>query len=393
MRFLHTSDWHLGRLFHGVHLTDDQAHLLDQLVALAREARVDAVIVAGDVYDRAVPPPEAVRLLDEVLERLVREVGTRVVVVAGNHDSPERVEFGSRIFEEQGLLVAGNVTATARSARLADGAGDVVIHALPYAEPASVRGVFADETLRDHDVSLRRQLDAIRATTPAGARSVVIAHAFVVGGEESPSERPLSIGGAGTVGADAFGGFTYAALGHLHRPQEVGSGRVVYSGSLLKYSFDEADHAKSVALVEIGADGEIRSERVRLSPRRDVRRVSGTLRELLDGADVGPREDYLEVTILDQGGLFEPMTRLREVLPNVLSLRRVDVPAGRGSDRPARERSPRRDELELFSDFHADVANRVLEPGERDFLVRLLADLRRREREAPGAAESAGGEA
>src|SRR4051812_41040972 len=202
MRFLHTADWHLGRLFHGVHLTDDQRHVLEQVVEIARDGQPDVVLVAGDVYDRAVPPPEAVELLDEVLSRLVLDLKLPVVLIAGNHDSPGRLHFGSRLLAGRRLYVTGTMAATCEPMVLADGDGAVHVYAIPYAEPATVRQCLECHSVIDHDSAMRATLDRVRAGCPVGARGVIVAHAFVAGGRECESERPLSVGGAGTVGLD-----------------------------------------------------------------------------------------------------------------------------------------------------------------------------------------------
>src|SRR4051794_34974326 len=282
LRFLHTADWHLGRLFHGVHLTDDQRHVLGQFVDLARDTKPDVILIAGDIYDRAVPPPEAVELLDEVLSRLVIDLKVPVVLIAGNHDSPGRLHFGSRLLAGRRLYVTGTLPRSPQSCEplvLCDDHGPVHFYAVPYAEPATVRSCLGCDELPDHDAAMRALLTQIRSTHPPAARAVLVAHAFVAGGTGCESERPLSVGGAGTVAPDAFAGFHYAALGPLHRPQSLNGGSLRYSGSLLKYSFDETAGGKSVELVEMAADGSCRCETFPLTARRDVRRIEGLLED------------------------------------------------------------------------------------------------------------------
>src|SRR3954469_1223090 len=239
MRFIHTADWHLGRLFHGVHLTNDQHHALMQLVDLVKQERPDAVLVAGDIYDRAIPPPEAVELLDEVLCKLVIDLKIPVVLIAGNHDSPQRLNFGSRLLANRRLYVPENLPRKCESVVFGDARGPVHVYALPYSEPMIVRQCLDCEDVVDHDSAMRALVAQIKAVHSNGDRKILMAHAFVAGGSECESERPLSVGGAGTVDAANFGGFNYVALGHLHCPQRIGGGEVRYSGSLLKYSFDE----------------------------------------------------------------------------------------------------------------------------------------------------------
>ena len=375
MKLLHTSDWHLGRLFHGVHLTEDQAHLLDQIVEIARQEKPDAVLVAGDVYDRAVPPPDAVRLLDDVLSRLVLGLQVPVIVIAGHHDSPQRMGFGARLLSGARLHVAGPVAAEVAPVVLADRDGAVHVYPLPYADPAEVRGALSDPALDTHQLAMQAQVQRIRARHPEGVRSVLVAHAFVAGGLESESERPLSIGGVDRVERETLESFSYVALGHLHRPQSA-SARARYSGSLMKYSFAEAAGTRSVNLVQLDGAGACHVEAIELRPRRDVRMVRGTLAELLQG----PRtDDYLEVTLTDRGPVLDAMGRLREVYPNVLHHRRAELeaPAGGSAARDHRRISTQ----DLFAAFFQDATAAEMTGPEGEALREVLERLARAERE------------
>jgi exonuclease SbcD len=385
MRFLHTADWHLGRIFHQVHLTEDQAYVLEQVVDAAKEYRPDAVLVAGDVYDRAVPPPEAVELLDDVLSRLVLDVGVPVVLIAGNHDSPSRLAFGSRLLAGRGLHVIGDLAPVPRPLVLFDDAGPAHVVALPYAEPSRVRDRLGEAAAEahDHDAAMRILTGRIRESLPRDVRAVLVAHAFVAGGTASESERPLSVGGAEEVDPSAFEGFHYVALGHLHRPQTMNTDRIRYSGSLLKYSFSETDHAKSITLVELDGAGACRTERVALTPRRDVRRIEGLLDDLLRGPGPGENpEDYLLVTLLDKGPRLDPMGRLREVYPNALHIERsfgMPEAAGPGAHVDHRGMS----DTDLFATFFHEVTGEALSAVERRAFESQVESLRSEDREAP----------
>lgn len=381
MRFLHTADWHLGRVYHGVSLLDDQAHVLRDFVRLAGETRPDAILIAGDVYDRSVPPADAVRLLDEVLTELVVGLGIPVVLIAGNHDGPDRLAFGSSLLGRAGLTVRGPVEASVAPVRLRDAHGEVAIYPLPYAEPALVRSALGEDALADHHAALGAQLQAIRAAHAAGTRSVVVAHAFVLGGSESESERPLSVGGSGAVGAELFAGFNYVALGHLHRPQQAGGEHIHYSGSLLKYSFAEAGHAKSVNLVEMDAAGRCTVERVALAPRRDLRIVEGTLADIVAGAAADPgRDDYLLARLSDSGALLDAMGKLRTAYPNALAIERP-LHAGDGPGRAAADHRRIRIE-DLFASFYAETAGRPLEPEAIVTVQRIVGAIEQEARHA-----------
>jgi exonuclease SbcD len=408
MRFIHTADWHLGRLFHGVHLTDDQHHALMQVVEVVREERPDAVLVAGDIYDRAIPPPEAVELLDEVLCRLVIDLKVPVVLIAGNHDSAQRLHFGSRLLKDRRLYVTGNLPAKWESVVFGDGDGPVHVYAVPYCEPMIVRQGLACEEVVDHDSAMRAIVGRIAGGHPSGERKILMGHAFVAGGAECESERPLSVGGAGTVDVGSLSGFDYVALGHLHCPQRVqgservqGSGvrvqeEIRYSGSLLKYSFDEVGQAKGVYVVDMDEGGACAVKAVPIVPRRDVRKVEGVMEELLRGPGDGKSaEDYLEVTITDDGPVLDAIGRLREVYPNVMLIRRPERVNGVGAgDRPdIRGKTA----LQLFGAFYRHVTAEDLSAEQERAFVAVAEEMERAEREvaeekAKGKAQKAQGE-
>jgi len=377
MKFLHTADWHLGRIFHQVHLTADQAHVLDQIVAHAVAERVDAVIVAGDVYDRAVPPPEAVALLDRTWQRLVLDHAIPVVAIPGNHDSATRVGYGSALLARVGLHLVADFDAALRPLVI----GGVDLFALPFAEPAEVRAWSGDPAVRDHASALAVCIDRMRPHFTAGRPRVLVAHAFVAGAaRESESERPISVGGAGTVPVDAFRDFDYVALGHLHAAQQV-TPRCVYSGSPLKYSFSEADDAKSALLVALdpaapGAAPVLRP--LPLRPRRDVRNLEGTLADLLAAASADPgRDDYLRLTLTDDGPLLNALGRLREAYPNVLHLERRFLQTAAALQSPAGARRSDSTETELLAAFAREVLGAAPTPPELALVHAALTDLDR----------------
>ena len=323
MRFLHTADWHLGKLLHGVHLTNDQRGLLDQLCDLVDAHAPDAVLMAGDVYDRSVPPADAVQVLDDTLSRLVVDLDTPVVLIAGNHDSPDRLEFGARILRDRGLHVFSALQPEPGRVTFRDDHGPVHVVGLPYAEPPTARHVFDDKSIRTHDDVLKAQANAAQAHLPDGDRSVAVAHVFAQGGTLADSERTLAVGGAETVHTARFEGFDYVALGHLHRRQTVGdAGHIRYAGSLMKYSFNEVEHSKSACLVEMDAAGDVSVERLPLVPERDLRTITCAFADITSDNDAlddnGNPNDYLWVTLEDDGPVRDAMSRIRDVYPNAL---------------------------------------------------------------------------
>lgn len=376
MRFLHTSDWHLGRLFHGVHLTSDQAHVLDQFVDLVAQTEVDAVVIAGDLYDRAVPPDDAVALLDDVLARIVLDHGVPVIAIAGNHDSPRRVGFAARLLGGSRLHLVGPTATVPATVVLEDAHGPVAFHPLPFADPADVRSSLGAPDVRTHDDALRALV--ARCERAPETRHVAIAHAFVVGGDASDSERPLAVGGSDQVAVDVFDGFHYTALGHLHRPQRAGGrDHVRYSGSLLKYSFSEATHEKGVLLVELDAAGHAHVETHALTPRHDVRVVEGTFADLLEGPAAGEdADDYLLVRLTDAGTIVDAMARLQAVYPNAVALERPGLAgAMAASSAPVDHR--KRSDQDLFTSFVEHATGTPLDDEAETVLVDVLDDLRR----------------
>lgn len=366
MRILHTSDWHLGRIFHAVNLTEDQAYVLDDFVRAAVELKPDLIVIAGDLYDRAVPPAVAVSLLDDVLTRLALDVAVPIVAMAGNHDSPDRVGFGRRLMNERGVHLFGGAEAAPYHLPFGDDAGPVDLFVWPFVEPASVRSTTGDESIVDQDGCFAHAVAGAQAAKRKDARSVFVAHAFVAGGAECESERPLSVGGSAAVSPKHFEGFDYVALGHLHRPQTVGSPHVRYSGSLLKYSFSEANHKKSVSLVELDRKGDTTIEEVVLRTRHDVRVLKGTLAEVLAaGASDSSPGDYICAELTDKGAILDAQGRLREVWPNCLN---VDRSAFFGEASSASSVGSvdhrRRSDVDLFADFFADVTEEALEDEE-----------------------------
>ena len=376
MRLLHTSDWHLGRAFHGVDLLAAQARFLEHLVEVVRAERVDAVVVAGDVYDRALPPVDAVRLLDDALDRLL-DTGAAVVVSSGNHDSPQRLGFGARRAERAGLHLRTAVPHLDRPVLLGDDHGEVAVYALPYLEPATVAEAL--EAAPSHQQVLGAALARVRADLRGrpGARSVVAAHAFVTGAAPSDSERDIRVGGVGAVPRALFDGFGYAALGHLHGPQRL-SETVRYSGSPLPYSFSEAHHRKGSWLVDLGPKA-VRVERVPAPVHRPLAALRGRLDDLLaDPAHTAAEGSFCQVVLTDAERPAAPMDRLRARFPHTVHL--TFEPEG-GAGRRGRyvERVTGLDDEEVCCAFLYDVRGRPASDAERTLLRSALEQVRRDE--------------
>lgn len=365
MKIMHTGDWHIGKIVNQRHMTPDQEYILEALVKLLELEKPDVLVVAGDIYDRAVPPVEAVELLDKVLSKILLVLKIPILMIAGNHDSPDRLGFGNQLLQDKGLYIGGRFTKDIPKVILKDDYGPVNFYLIPYASPAVVRDVLACNEVCDHDTAMQAIVARIRAHWNCEERNIIVTHGFVRGTAElemSESEKPLSVtlavGGTDYVDIKHFEGFTYTALGHLHGPQQAGSPRVRYAGSLLKYSFSEAKQQKSATVVHIGKEGELNLECRTLLPLRDMRSIKGRLKDLLapevyQGANV---EDYLHVTLTDEGQLIEPMSKLRMVYPNVLSLDMEMKERQVGESKTAASQGYKhKSKLALFGDFYQDM--------------------------------------
>jgi len=375
MLMLHTSDWHLGRSLHRADLRAAQAAFLDHLVSTVRAEKVDVVLVAGDVYDRAVPPVDAVELCEDALIRL-HATGARIVLISGNHDSARRLGFGSGLLDKAGVHLRTRIGALARPVLVEDAHGPVAVYGVPYAEPDAVRGELptpelADAIPRGHAGVLGHAVRCITADadTRGVRRRVVMAHGWVTGGAASESERDITVGGVGKVPADTFAGFSYVALGHLHGQQTLAP-HLRYSGSPLPYSFSEAMHGKGSWLVELDANGTKRAERVPAPTYRRLSLLRGRLADLLCSPAYSRYEgDFVSVTLTDPSRPEGPMDALRARFPHILVL--TFEPEGAVPDaRCYRARVVGRDDRAICEEFVQHVRNAPATDGER----RLLAD-------------------
>jgi len=376
MRLLHTSDWHLGRSLHRADLRAAQESFLDHLVAVARAEKVDAVLVAGDVYDRAIPPVDAVQLCEDALIRL-RDTGARVVLISGNHDSARRLGFGSRLLDVAGVHLRTRPAEVASPVLLEDRHGKVAVYGIPYLEPAAVRNELPEAADCNHVGLLRHAVGAIAADAAGRGvgRRVVVSHSWVTGGSVCESERDISLGGAGLVPSSLFDGFSYVALGHLHGRQTL-AGNIRYSGSPLPYSFSESGHRKGSWLVELDTVGTVRAELVPAPVFRRLNVISGTLADLLGSPAYDQFEkDFVSVTLTDPVRPEGAMDALRTRFPHILVL--GYEPSGVVADGLGYQaRVAGKDDLSIAAEFVRHVRNSPPSSGERELLAAAFAAVR-----------------
>ena len=376
MRLLHTADWHLGKTLRGQPLLDDQKFIIDEIFQVIDAEKPDAVIIAGDIYDRAVPPAEAVNFFDETLNRFV-EKKLPVLIIAGNHDSATRLNFGSKIFARQQIYIASKVEAEPATVVLEDEFGEIYFSLIPFFDAGDIHAKFFDENSErlSAEAANKFYVDAARQQIPAGKRSVAVAHAFISGTEKTESVRDI-VGCAEGISGEIFSGYDYVALGHLHSPRSAGK-NLRYSGSPLKYSFDEATHEQGVTIVDIDGAGNVTTEIIPLKPRRDVRIVKGTVDELRKHERT---EDYICAQITKRE--INAQAKLGNIFPNLL---KVEFILDENSSDDGTEKISYREggsKLDYFADFFKTQTGTTLSDEYRTAMSDLLAKIARDEREA-----------
>lgn len=358
MKFLHTGDLHIGKYVHDFSMLEDQVYILDQILELAVREKVDVLLLAGDIYDRAIPTAEAVSVLDDFLTRALA-AHIRIIMISGNHDSPERVEFASRILEKQGLYITGTYEQEGKRVTLKDEYGEVTFLCIPFCRPG---------TLGFH--SCQEAMEAILAENEPDltGRNVLLTHYFVTDGERQPllsdSETMVHVGGLDNVDAALFQGFDYVALGHIHRPQQIGDKPVYYAGSPLKYSFSEALYDKSVNIVTLNKKGDMFVKKEPLVPMRELRVLKGELEQILQAAaslQDSQDRDYVQITLTDEMALYDPLSTLRSVYPNLMQLVFREKETEQQRSKEGREAERSRSPIQMYQDFYEEVRGKEID--------------------------------
>ena len=370
MRFAHISDLHLGKRLHEVSFLEDQSHVLNEICEILRDEKPDAVLIAGDIYDKSMPSAEAVRLFDDFLSELSAD-GQKVFVISGNHDSAARVAYGGRIMAKSGVyLSAPEYRGEVFSVPLEDNAGPVDIFLLPFIKPIHVSLAFKEEKIESYTDAMRVAVE--RMGVNPKRRSVLVAHQFVTGAVRSDSEE-VSVGGLDNVDASVFEPFSYVALGHIHRPQNIGSPRIRYSGTPLKYSFSEAKDEKSITIAELDAKGAVSVRTISLKPDHDLREIKGTYDELMKKENYAgtATDDFLHIILTNEDDVPDAMRKLKTVYPNIL---RIDYDNARTKSGGAVEVVPEAETktpMELVSEFYAMQNGQPMNEAQSEYIQRL----------------------
>ena len=373
MKFIHLSDLHLGKRIYDFNLTEDQKYILKEILKVIDTENPDAVLIAGDIYDKSVPSTEAVELLDEFLYQLSGR-DLQVFLISGNHDSPERLAFASRLISRTGIHLSPVYNGAVEPIVLTDEFGPVNVYLLPFVKPVHVRRFFPDENIESYNDALRTAVEAL--DIDRSERNILVTHQFVTGAIRSDSEE-ISVGGTDNVDAAVFDGFDYVALGHIHGPQNIGSERIRYCGTPLKYSFSEAKHQKSVTVIDIADKESILVRTVPLHPLRDMREIEGTYEELTyrPNYEGTKTDDYIHITLTDEEDIPDAIGKLRLIYPNLMSLDYNNSrtrSAGMLSDlEELQNKSP----LVLFEEFYEQQNGRPMSEQQENFVRKIMENI------------------
>lgn len=371
MKFMHLSDLHIGKRVNEFSMLEDQKYILAQILSLVEEEQADGVFLAGDLYDKPVPPAEAVQVLDFFLTRLAR-LNVPVFAVSGNHDSAERVAFGSRLLSSRGVYLSPVYDGAVEKISMTDAYGEVVIHLLPFIKPAVVRHVFEEEEINSYQDAVYAAVSHMEINPEA--RNVLVAHQFVTGAARCESEEIL-VGGLDNVDSSVFEPFDYVALGHIHSPQHVGRETIRYCGTPLKYSFSEAEQEKSVTVVELKEKGQAEIRKLPLKPLRDMRRVRGSYLEVTARSfyQDSNTEDYVQVTLTDEEDVPDGLQKLRVIYPNLMRLEYDNKRTRNHENIDGACEVEQKSELELFKEFY-ELQNNQPMSGQQEAFVRDLVE-------------------
>lgn len=370
MKFIHLSDLHLGKRVNEFSMIEDQAYILKEIEGIIGKESPDAVIIAGDVYDKTIPSVEAVALFDGFLKQLARQE-VQVFIISGNHDSPERLAFASELIELSGIHIAPVYRGVVRPVTLKDGCGPVNVYMLPFVKPIHVRLAFPEESMESYTEAVRAAVShmGIRESE----RNILITHQFVTGARRSDSED-IAVGGSDNVDASVFEGFDYVALGHIHGPQNVGKESIRYCGTPLKYSFSEAGHRKSVTILELKEKGDIRIRTEELVPLRDMRELKGTYEELTSRKNYeGTKtDDYLHITLTDEEDIMDAIGKLRVIYPNLMKLDYDNKRTRENREITGGEETEAKTPLELIREFYQQQNNQPMGEKQEAFAAEWI---------------------
>ncbi|MRG88320.1 exonuclease SbcCD subunit D [Salinibacillus xinjiangensis] len=380
MKIVHTADWHLGKIVHNVYMTEDQEYVLQQFLQDVEKINPDAMIIAGDLYDRAIPPKEAVELLDRILTKIVHDLNIPILAITGNHDSAERMNYGAELFRKNQLYLQTKLDPELKPVVLEDEHGPVYFHLVPYMEPAEAKTILQQDDIHSHHEAMAEIVKRIQDKYDLEKeRHIFVGHAFLAGGMETESEERLTmIGGTPYVEAELFKPFTYTALGHLHQPQKVKYDHIRYSGSIFKYSFSEVNHKKSFTVLNLNKEGIEGMELQPMQGQRDMMRMEGYMDDLLNVDEVC--EDYCHIKLLDDGEIMDPIGKLRKWYPNILRLERQVTGASHLHELKRVKERQQMSHLELFASFYENMKGEPIPENRKGIVEKVVQHVIEEER-------------
>lgn len=381
MKFLHLADLHLGKILQEQSLIEDQEYMLNQIIEIIEKENIDAVLISGDVYDRSVPPAEAVNLLDCFLKTLIKEIKIKVFMIAGNHDSKDRLAFGSKIFEDEGLYIESKYNGDLRKVELQDEYGKLYIYMLPFVKPIEVKQFFEDDLENNYNVAINKIISEEKINVKE--RNIILVHQFVTAGMVEPERTEsevLSLGGIENVDVSNFNDFDYVAIGHVHRPQKIGRNTARYAGTMLKYSFSEINHNKTIPIIELKDKGDININLVQLNPLRDMREIKGPIEELIkqENYECGNTNDYIKAVITNEEPVYDAIGQIRRIYPNTLKLeiRNSKTISNVEEQNINLENVKKKTELELFADFYKAQNNADLDEKRTEIIKNIISEVK-----------------
>lgn len=381
MKFLHLADLHLGKILQEQSLIEDQEYMLNQIIEIIEKENIDAVLISGDVYDRSVPPAEAVNLLDCFLKTLIKELKIKVFMIAGNHDSKDRLAFGSKIFEDEGLYIESKYNGDLRKVELQDEYGKLNIYMLPFVKPIEVKQFFEDDLENNYNTAINKIISEEKINVKE--RNIILVHQFVTAGMVEPERTEsevLSLGGIENVDVSNFNDFDYVAIGHVHRPQKIGRETARYAGTMLKYSFSEINHNKTIPIIELKDKEDININLVQLNPLRDMREIKGPIEELIkqENYECGNTNDYIKAVITNEEPVYDAIGQIRRIYPNTLKLeiRNSKTISNVEEQNINLENVKKKTELELFADFYKAQNNADLDEKRTEIIKNIISEVK-----------------
>ena len=373
MRIMHLSDLHIGKRLNEFSLLEDQAYIFNQIVDIAKEQKIEAVIIAGDVFDKSIPSSAAVQLFDDFLNEW-HELNLPVFIISGNHDSAERVAFGGRLFEQSGIYISPVYDGHIKQIALTDDFGNINFYLLPFIKPSAVRPFFPELQIDTYNDAVKAALDGLPVNPEE--RNILVAHQFVTGAAVSDSEE-IFVGGLDNIAAELFEAFDYAALGHIHTPQKIGRESVRYCGTPLKYSFSEAAQDKSVTIIDFKEKGSLTVETHPLMPKHDLRKIKGLYNDLVSRGSYSEenRYDYISATLTDEQEIPQAIAKLRVIYPNIMQLAYDNARSRISQTIESSDVSEMKTPLELFDEFYALQNNQPMDEEQRSLMAQLISSI------------------